>query len=144
MMLIEGAPRKTILSKEIANLWANGGLFKDDLFFILCLRDSSIQKVTSFSDLAKYIIYSHAHSQASSKVDIFTKYFEQSQGKDITILLDGFDEFAKELRDESFIASIIYRNILPFCNLIITSRQTASASLHKRADRRVDILGFTQ
>ncbi|XP_065904422.1 protein NLRC5-like [Dysidea avara] len=145
MVLIEGAPGigKTILSKEIANLWANGELFKDNLFFMLRLRDSGIQKITSFSDLAKYIIYSHAHSQASSKVDIFTKYFEQSQGEDITILLDGFDEFAKELRDESFIASIIYRNILPFCNLIITSRPTASARLHERADRRVEILGFT-
>ena len=145
MVLIEGAPGigKTILSKEITFQWATGSLFKGNLLFMLCLRNSSIQNIASFSDLAKYITYSHACQQTASKVDVFANYLEHSQGKEIAILLDGYDEFPEKLRNESFVADIINRRVLPFCSLIITSRPTASAHLHRSADRRVEILGFT-
>ena len=145
VVLIEGAPGigKTILSKEITFQWATESLFKGNLLFMLCLRNSSIQNIASFSDLAKYITYSHACQQTASKVDVFANYLEHSQGKEITILLDGYDEFPEKLRNESFVADIINRRVLPFCSLIITSRPTASAHLHRSADRRVEILGFT-
>jgi len=145
VVLIEGAPGigKTILSKEITYQWATGNLFKGNLFFMLCLRDSSIQNIGSYSDLAKYITYSHACQHTSSKVEIFARYLEHSQGKEITILLDGYDEYPEKLREESFVADIIRRKVLPLCILIITSRPTASAHLHRSADRRVEILGFT-
>ena len=41
-------------------------------------------------------------------------------------------------------ADIIKRQILPHCGLVVSSRPHASEHLHKQADIRVDILGFTE
>ncbi|XP_065885974.1 protein NLRC5-like [Dysidea avara] len=144
MILIEGAPGigKTILSKEIAFRWANGELLiHKKVLVLMLLRDPNIQKISSFSDLAKFIACSHAHNQM---VDSLTNYFENSAGEDMTIIFDGYDELPKELRQHSFVADLINRKYLPLCGLVITSRPTASAHLHKIVERRIEILGFAE
>ena len=144
MVLIEGAPGigKTILSKEIAFRWANSELLiHKKVLVLMFLRDPNIQKISSFSDLAKFIACSHAHNQM---VDSLTNYFENSAGEGMTIIFDGYDELPKELRQHSFVADLINRKYLPLCGLVITSRPTASAHLHKIVERRVEILGFAE
>jgi len=143
-ILIEGAPGigKTILSKEIAFRWANGELLVEKkLLLVMFLRDPNIQKLSSFSDLAKFISCSHVHNEM---VESLTYYFENSAGENMAIIFDGYDELPKELRQNSFVANLINRKFLPLCSLIITSRPTASACLHKVVERRVEILGFTE
>ena len=49
-----------------------------------------------------------------------------------------------ELRQNSLVANIINRQVLPDCGLIVTSCPHASLCLHKKATLRVDILGFTE
>ena len=67
-----------------------------------------------------------------------------SNGKDVTVLLDGFDEFPEELREESFIANIINRRELASAAVVISSRSHACARLRDNVSCRVDILGFTK
>jgi len=142
-ILIEGAPGigKTVLSKEIAFLWANKTLltFKKILILIF-LRDPSIQKLDSFAEFAQYITCA---CQESQTVKTFTKYLIDTSGKNLIFVFDGYDELPEILRQESFIADIINRKVLPCCDIVITSRPTASAHLHKIVDRRIEILGFT-
>lgn len=143
-ILIEGAPGigKTILSKEIAFQWANKNLLSEKvLLFLIFLRDPSIQSIKCLKDFVSYAICS---SQQSREVDLLTDYLENTSGRHIAIVFDGYDEISDEFRRNSFIGSIISRKRLKLCGLVITSRPTASAVLHSNCDCRVEILGFTK
>ena len=81
----------------------------------------------------------------SSKITAsLTDYLLQTEGKDLAIVFDGYDEVSEEDRKNSIIADIIYRRIFAKCCLVITSRPTASSSLHGTVDCRVEIVGFTE
>ena len=47
-------------------------------------------------------------------------------------------------RNNSLVAKIISRTMLPECDLVITSRLSASLSLREVVDCRVEVLGFTE
>ena len=142
ILLIEGAPGigKTILSKEIVFQWAKENLLKKErLVFLIYLRDPRMQTVDSFESFIAYITYS------SISKDI-EKYIDDISGKGVTLVFDGYDEYPEGLRKNSFLSDVIKRNIfeLHSCNIIITSRPSASAGLHNSVDLRVEILGFTK
>ena len=144
IILIEGAPGigKTILSKEIAYQWANKIILVDKyLLFLVFLRDPFLHNVKSLKD---FVSYAMCTSQQNKNIEIITECLENTLGKDITIVLDGYDEMSKELRSNSFITDIINRRILRLCGLVITSRPTASTDLHGICDCRIEILGFTK
>ena len=73
-----------------------------------------------------------------------TDYLLQTEGEDTVIIFDGFDELPEECRKKSIIVDIIHLRILTKSSLVITSRPTASSSLHESVDRRVEIIGFTE
>ena len=142
-ILIEGAPGigKTVLSKEIAFLWASKTLLKHKKVLVLIyLRDPSVQKLTSFTELARYITCA---CQGSQMVKAFSDYLIDTSGRDLLFVFDGYDELPEILRQESFIADIVNRKSLPSCDIVITSRPAASAHLHKIADHKIEIFGFT-
>jgi len=142
-ILIEGAPGigKTVLSKEIAFLWANKKMLTHKKVLILIfLRDPCVQKLASFAELAQYISY---YCPESELVKMFSNYLINTSGNDILFVFDGYDELPELLRKNSFIADIINRKCLPCCDIVITSRPTASLHLHKKVQRRIEILGFT-
>ena len=144
VILIEGAPGigKTILSKEIAFQWANKNLLTEKfLLFLIFLRDPYIKYIKSLKEFVSYAICS---SLQNKNVDLIVQYLESISGINVTIVLDGYDEVSSEIRENSFVAKIINRQILKHCGLVITSRHTASAILHGKVDRRVEILGFTK
>ena len=60
------------------------------------------------------------------------------------MLFDGYDEYPERLRNDSLVADILKRKVLPRCGLIVSSRPHASVSLREQATVRVDILGFTE
>ena len=140
-ILIEGAPGigKTVLSKEIAYLWAVKKLLTlKKLAFLLYLRDPHIKNIHLVEDLAQHMV---KHGKLASSLG---EYLFDTKGKDLVVILDGYDEMSEEDRKHSFIANIIKREVLPQCDLVVTSRPTASVHLRDIADCRVEVLGFTE
>ena len=140
LILIEGAPGigKTVLSKELVFQWASNNVLNNKkLVFLVFLRDLKSKNVNTLEDLM-------AHVFNVNLTNDLAKYLFETNGKDITIILDGYDEMSEEDRRSSFIAKIINFTVLLECGLVITSRPTASIYLHNIADCRVEILGFTE
>ena len=140
-ILIEGAPGigKTVLSKEIAYQWAENKIltFKK-LVFLLFMRDPNLKNMVILENLTQYLCNNNKRGSELSE------YLLQTEGKDLTIILDGYDEMSEEDRSNSLVAKIINRTVLPVCDLVVTSRPTASLHLRDTADCRVEVLGFTE
>ena len=140
-ILIEGAPGigKTVLCKEIACQWAENKLLKfKELVFLLYLRDPAITNMVMLEHLTQYVLNN------SKKGSELSDHLFETKGKDLTIIFDGYDEMSEEDRKNSLVAKIISRKVLPECDLVITSRPTASLHLRDIADCRVEVLGFTE
>ena len=139
-VLIEGAPGigKTVLSKEIAYQWATKQLFiHKPLLFLLFLRDPIVQKLSSPPELVEYFCKDKNTAKAVAQ------YLYETQGKDLVLVLDGYDEITEDVRKKSLIADIIDHKVFPKCYLVITSRPAAALRLHGNVTCRVEILGFT-
>ena len=144
-ILIEGAPGigKSALLKEIAYRWANKEILQKFIIVLLvCLRDPSLQQIQSVDDLLQLICI--GDKCATETVSACAQYFFANGGRNLALLLDGYDEYPEHLRENSLISSIVKRQVLPLCGLIVSSRPHASGYLHKQATIRVDILGFTE
>ena len=145
-ILIEGAPGigKSVLLKEIAYKWGdNKQLLKNyELVLLVFLRDPSLRQVSSINGLLQ--LFCKGDENATQIVSACAQYLLDSSGKTLTLLLDGYDEYPRDLQEASLIADILKRRVLPFCGLVVSSRPHASQCFHKQATIRVDILGFTE
>ena len=140
-ILIEGAPGigKTVLTKEIASCWANNELLQDvKILFLLILRDPLLQKVEDFKQLIQYISMGCVTNQ---QIDTFISQVTYIK---LGFVIDGFDEYPSELQEKSYLVRIIKREVFSNSIVVITSRPTATISLHEYVDRRIDILGFAK
>ena len=141
-VLIEGAPGsgKTILLKQIAYEWAKDKqLLKSQFVFLLLLRDPVVRAMSSVTDIVKYFC-----KRSPEKCKLYADIISETNGKNVTFLLDGYDELPSQEREDSFIAKIIYHEELYFSAVVVSSRPHVSASLHSNALCQVDILGFTK
>ena len=141
-ILIEGAPGigKTVLSKEIAYCWATNEMLAEiKIVFLLYLRDPQLQSITSTKQLVDYMSMGCLDDK---QIAIFTKYLVNTNGELLCIVMDGFDEYPTSLQNSSFFVDIIKGEILYEAIVVITSRPTATVSLHDQVDRRIDILGL--
>ena len=144
-VLIEGSPGigKSILLKEISYRWAKKQLLQTyKLVLLLCLHDPTIWKAKSIDDLLH--LYFKGDKRASDIVSACSDQLFSNGGKDVTLLLDGFDELPEELQKNSLIADILKREVLPQCGLVLSSRPHASKKFHGEATLIVEILGFTE
>ena len=144
-ILIEGAPGigKSVLLKEIAFRWGRQQLLKNfELVLLVCLRDPSLQQIESVDELLQ--LFYKRHKNTTEITSACSEYLSENDGKTLTLLLDGYDEYPSDLQENSLIADIIKRQVLPLCGLVVSSRPHASENLRKQATIRVDILGFTE
>ena len=144
-ILIEGAPGigKSVLLKEISYRWAKKELLqKFELVLLVCLRDPSLQQTESVHDLLQ--LFCKGDKNATQIVSACAQYLFANGGKTLLLLLDGYDEYPRDLHKSSLIADILKREVLPLCGLVVSSRPHASEHLRKSATITVDILGFTE
>ena len=143
-ILIEGAPGigKTVLAKEIAYCWSTSEILPEiKIVFLLYLRDPQLQKVLSTKQLVEYMSMGCIDDQ---QITVITKHLVNENGQQLCIVMDGFDEYPSTLQENSFFLDIIKGEILPEAIVVITSRPTATVSLHDQVNRRIDILGLPQ
>ena len=144
-ILIEGAPGigKSLLLKHIAYRWGiHEILQKFKLVLLVCLRNPAVQQMSFVDDLLQ--LFCKRDKDASEVTSVCRKYFVNNNGEDLALLFDGYDEYPERLRNDSLVADILKRKVLPRCGLIVSSRPHASVSLRQKATVRVDILGFTE
>ena len=141
-ILVEGDAGigKTTLCTALAEDWANGKLFQQfKLLLLLPLREKAVSLASSFIELVRLL-----HSSESTCKSIATA-LEEDEGEGVLIVADGWDELARSQRQEStFLYNILSGKTLPFASVLLTSRHTASALLHREPyyDYFVEICGF--
>ena len=142
-ILFEGAPGigKSVLLKEIAYLWAKRQILqKFKLVVLICLRNPIVRTMSDISDI--FQLFCKRDRRAEKNASACCDYLSENNGKDLAFLLDGYDEYPEELRNDSLFADIIERKVWPECSLIISSRPHVSVSLREQATVKVNIMGF--
>ena len=141
--LIEGAPGggKSTLALHICHQWAQcaSWLAIFDVVVLAYLREEAIQNATTLADILPARTLDMSQCIASQ--------LQATDGRNVLFVFDGWDEFPPNLMNNSLISTIIQhpdKLSLHQSTILITSRPVASGNLLHLADRRVEILGFTQ
>ena len=143
-IMIDGAPGigKSVLLREIAFMWGKQQILKGfKLVLLLCLRDPNVQQATSVNHLLQ--LFCEGDDSATEITKPCSDYLFKTGGKEMVVLLDGYDELPVKLQTNSLVAKILSRRVLPNCGLIVSSRPHASVTLREQATISADILGFT-
>ena len=138
-VLIEGAPGcgKSTLSLDICHQWTDGELFQEyKLVILVRLREPVVQGAKTIADMLP------RQDEAMGK-EIET-LITASNGEGILFVIDGWDELSRTVPGYSVIQRLLEGTLLPACSVIITSRPTSSANIHKFVSSRIEVLGFTR
>ena len=142
-VLVEGDAGigKTTLCIAFSEDWANGKLFQQfELVLLLPLRMKVVASAGSLPELLKLL-----HS-SPRLCDSVARYLEEEEGERVLIIADGWDELCESERKEgSFLYQLIFQQF-PFVSVVLTSRPSASASLHHLPciDRFIEVCGFSK
>ena len=143
-ILVEGAPGmgKSTFAWYLCHKWGKEELLQQyQLVVLLRLRDKSVRAAMNISDLFQY----HKHHIQQAAVE----EIQDTGGKEVLLLFEGYDELPEELRTESSVfLDVITGRELPEATVLITSRPWASEFLHRECkeqiSQHVEILGFTK
>ncbi len=117
LVLVEGAPGvgKTTFSLQASIKWANKELLKDTaVLFLLPLRDFNVQSINNIDELVALI---------NPGDKLLVEELEANKGEETAFWLDGWDEIASTLDDQSsFYEKLVSGEILPKARVIVTSR----------------------
>ena len=142
-VLVEGDAGigKTTLCIAVSEDWANGKLFQQfELVLHLPLRTKAVASAGSLPQLLRLL-----HS-CEDVCDSVASYLNKTEGKNVLIIADGWDELSESERQrDSFLYQLLFE-IFSFISVIVTSRPSASASLHRLSyiDRLVEVQGFSR
>ena len=111
------------------------------LVVLLRLRDKRVREVKCVADL-----FYHSDPELQKSL---AKEIQYHQGKSILLLYEGYDELPRRLRiQQSIFLDILHKESLPHATILITSRPSATESLHlefkKQISQHIEILGFTK
>ena len=141
-ILVEGGAGtgKTALCMLLFKGWENGEFFHNiELLLLLPLHQAKVIKARSISQLIKTLF-------PRQNSDIIS-YLQQTKGEKVLIVADGFSELAEtEFQRGSFLHNLLLGGLLSQASILITSRPSASALLHKThcsIDYFMEIYGFS-
>ena len=143
-ILVEGPPGigKSTFTWEVCRRWDEIESLRDyHTVVLLKLREKWVLNATSLSDLFR-CPYQPELSNSIAEVLL------ELQGEKLLLVLDGFDEVSHSFHKNSIIKSILCRQLLPECTIILTTRPVAKATLRSicqpQVDKHVEIIGFTE
>ena len=143
-VVVDGPPGvgKTTLCQKLCSMWAKNELEKCsfNLVFLISLIDEEASSAKNISDLVSLF---HSDEEICDNV---SKKIKQTNGKDMLLIFDGWDEFNGRDQNISFILDIIQGRQLLKCNVLVTSRTYASEKLLQlqSVNRHVEVLGFEE
>lgn len=145
-ILVEGAPGvgKSTFAWELCGKWGRGEMLQQyKLVVLLRLREKKVRKAKTVEDLFRY------HNKRVRQAVV--EEIEQTGGKGMLLLLEGYDELpVKKRSEDSLFMSVIKGDKLPEATVLVTSRHSASDSLYtshqcrRQISQHVEIIGFTK
>ena len=143
-ILVEGPPGigKSTFAWEVCRRWDKIENLRDyHTVVLLKLREKWVFNATSLSDLFRYPSERRFRKKIAMELD-------DSHGHNLLLVLDGFDEVSHSFHENSIIKSILCRELLPECTIILTTRPSAKSMLkdicQPRVNKHVEIIGFTE
>ena len=143
-ILVEGPPGigKSTFAWEVCRRWDEiESLRNYHTVVLLKLREKWVLNATSLPDLFRY-----EYDPDMSKCILVE--LAKTQGSNLLLVLDGFDEVSHSFHENSVIKSILCRQLLPECTIILTTTPVAKATLmsicQPRVDKHVEIIGFKE
>ena len=139
VILIQGSPGsgKTMLANKICTEWAKGNLIQYYILVILLkLRDPRISDIDSIDNVVKCSLGDNV-SEVVGEINC-------NDGKNVLLLLEGWDEFPEEKQQKSLFTEFISGEVLKECDILITSHPSSIGSMQKIfITHHIAILGFS-
>ena len=139
-ILIQGSPGsgKTTLANKICIEWAKGNLINHYILVILL----SLRDVYYIDSIDKMV---ECTMTTGDGIPGVVRDITCIEGKNILILLEGWDELPVDMQQKSFFVDIISGKALKNVSVLITTRPSSIGSIEKRfITRNVAILGFSE
>ena len=142
-ILVEGGAGmgKTTLCTSLTKGWANGKLFqKYDVLLLIPLGQKEVALAASLLQLIEALKL-EVNSQE------MVSYIQGKNGSGVVVIADGWNSLDEsERREGSFFHELLFGSLLSLASVVVTSRPTASATLHKgnSVDRFIETCGFNR
>ena len=147
MTLVEGSPGigKTTFCLKLAYDWAHETVPTNSSFpkleFVLLLKCRDIDK-DIMEAIKEQLLPEDMKDETWTKFSEFIKDIHVQEK--ILLILDGLDELPE--KSQHFVDKLLLRRILPFCYILVTSRQEKGIDVRKNFefDLLLEIKGFTE